>query len=206
MQRFVWDLHYPPPKAQRYDFPISANYLDTPRTPQGPLVAPGTYNVRLTVGKVTLGRQLTVRVDPRVTASPLALRQQFQLSMQAYDGMNRSFDAMDEVRKLRARVKDRRGNATGARADELDALDKKLATLGGGGEGVGQGGAGTNANEASFAQLNSSFESLLELLQSADAQPTTQAAAAVADLERKLADALSRLNAIKSGEAKSLED
>ncbi|MFN2595813.1 MAG: WD40/YVTN/BNR-like repeat-containing protein [Pyrinomonadaceae bacterium] len=204
MQRFVWDLRYPPPKAQRYDFPISANYLDTPREPQGPLVAPGTYNVRLTVGKATLGRQLTVKIDPRITAPPAALRAQSDLSMQAYDGMNRSFDAMTEVKNMRARLKERRGSA-GARAEQLDALDKKLATLGGG-EGGGGGGQGdADANEMSFAQLNSSFESLLEQLQSADAQPTTQAAAAVADLQRKLAGALSRLDALKGGDARSLQ-
>ncbi len=46
MHRFVWDLHLTPPVADAYDLPISAIYRDTPRVPQGPLVAPDTYTVR----------------------------------------------------------------------------------------------------------------------------------------------------------------
>jgi photosystem II stability/assembly factor-like uncharacterized protein len=205
MQRFIWDLRYPPPKAQRYDYPISANYMDTPRTPQGPAVAPGSYTVKLTAGGRTQTRTLNVKIDPRVTATPDALRQQFALSLQAYDGMNRSFDAMTEVKNLRAHSKERSG-AGGTQASALDALDKKLATLGGGEGGGGGQARGASADEMSFAQLNSAFESLLDQLQSADTQPTTQAVASVADLQRKLTAALSRLDEIKSRDAKSLED
>jgi hypothetical protein len=127
--------------------------------------------------------------------------------MQAYEGMNKSFDALGEVRKLRTRVKELRegGGAKGAKADALDALDRKLAPLAGeGGRGGGQA-AGAAEGGANFAQLNSSFESLLELLQSADAQPTTQAVAASAELQRRLAEALSRWSEIKSRDAKSID-
>ena len=204
MQRFVWDLHYPKPQAQRYDFPISAIYLDTPRTPLGPAVHPGVYTLKLTAGGRTLSRTLTVKLDPRVKTPEAGLRQQFELSLQAYEGMNRSFDALEEVRGLRARVKQRReGGATGAKADALAALDQKLAPLAG--EGGGAQTAGAAPGGANFAQLNSSFESLLELLQSADAQPTTQAVAASAELQRRLAEALARWNEIKSRDAKAID-
>ncbi|HVG31138.1 MAG TPA: hypothetical protein VM864_15615 [Pyrinomonadaceae bacterium] len=205
MQRFVWDLHYPRPRAPRYDFPISAIYLDTPRTPLGPAVHPGVYTLKLTAGGRTQTRTLAVKIDPRVKTPEAVLRQQFELSMQAYEGMNRSFDALEEVRNLRARVKQRReGGATGPKADALAALDQKLAPLAG--EGGGQApGTGAAAGGANFAQLNSSFESLLELLQSADAQPTTQAVAASAELQRRLAEALSRWNEIKSRDARAID-
>jgi photosystem II stability/assembly factor-like uncharacterized protein len=202
MQRFVWDLHYPKPQAPRYDFPISAIYMDTPRGPLGPAVHPGVYTVKLTAGGRTLSRTLTIKIDPRLRTPEAGLRQQFELSMQAYEGMNKSFDALGEVRKLRARVKELRdGGAKGAKADALAALDQKLAPL----AGEGGGGQGAAAGGANFAQLNSSFESLLELLQSADAQPTTQAVAASAELQRRLAEALSRWNEIKSRDAKAID-
>ncbi|HEX8161237.1 MAG TPA: hypothetical protein VF538_05160 [Pyrinomonadaceae bacterium] len=202
MQRFVWDLHYPNPLAPRYDFPISAVYMDTPRTPVGPAVHPGTYTVKLTAGGRTLSRTLDVKLDPRVKTPEAGLRQQFELSMQAYEGMNKSFDALGEVRALRARIKRQRdGGATGPKGGALAALDERLSAL----AGEGGGGQGAAAGGANFAQLNSSFESLLELLQSADAQPTTQAVAASAELQRRLAEALSLWNGIKGRDAKAID-
>jgi len=35
LHRFVWDLHYPPPPAER-SYPIAAVYRDTPAEPRGP--------------------------------------------------------------------------------------------------------------------------------------------------------------------------
>jgi hypothetical protein len=207
MQRFVWDLRYAPPKAQRYDYPISAIYRDTPRTPLGVSVEPGQYTLKLTAGGRTLTRTLNVKIDPRVKASPAALHQQFELSLQAYEGMNKSFDALADVRRLRARIKDARERAgTGAISDALAALDQKLAAIGEGGGGGGRGGAGAAAGGANFAQVNSGLESLLDTLQSADMQPTTQAIAAAAELQRQLADLLSRLGAIKSGDVRALDE
>jgi photosystem II stability/assembly factor-like uncharacterized protein len=208
MQRFVWDLRYAPPKAQRYDFPISAIYRDTPRTPLGPAVAPGLYTVKLTVGGHTYSRPLTVKIDPRVKTPPAALRQQFELSLEAYDGMNKSFDALADVRKLRARIKEVRERAgTGANADALAALDQKLAAIGeGGGGGRGGGRGGANSGETNLAQVNSALESLLDTLQSADMQPTTQAIAASVELQRQLAELLARWSAIKSNEVRALDE
>jgi photosystem II stability/assembly factor-like uncharacterized protein len=201
MQRFVWDLHYPRPQAPRYDFPISAVYMDTPRTPLGPAAHPGVYTVKLTAGGRTQTRTLAVKIDPRVKATEAALRRQFELSMQAYEGMNRSFAALGEIRGLRARIKQQREGAKGAQADALAALDQKLAALAEGGAQA----AGAAPAPANLAQLNSSFESLLDLLQSADAQPTAQAVTAAADLQRQLAEALSRWGEIKGRDAKTID-
>ncbi|MDT7602974.1 MAG: hypothetical protein QOF61_971, partial [Acidobacteriota bacterium] len=207
MQRFVWDLRYPPPKAQRYDYPISANYRDTPRTPLGVAVAPGLYTLKLTAGGRTLTRTLNLKIDPRVKTAPAGLRQQFELSLQAYEGMNKSFDALADVKKLRARIKEVQERAgAGATADALAALDQKLATIGEGGGGGGRGTGGASRGETNLAQINSSFESLLDLLQSADAQPTTQSVAASAELQRQLADLLSRWNAVKTGDVRALDE
>ena len=85
--RFVWDLHYPPPEG-RAVYPISAIWRDTPSGPLGPAVMPGTYTVRLTVGGKSIEQPLVVKMDPRVTTPAAGLKQQFELSMQCYDGMD----------------------------------------------------------------------------------------------------------------------
>ena len=66
LHRFVWDLRHPAPAVASYSYPIAAIAGDTPRTPQGTLVAPGTYTARLRVDGAESTAPLVVRMDPRV--------------------------------------------------------------------------------------------------------------------------------------------
>jgi hypothetical protein len=51
MHRFVWDLRYPRPAAIRYDYSAAAPIASgTVPLPEGPLVLPGQYEVRLIAG------------------------------------------------------------------------------------------------------------------------------------------------------------
>src|SRR5205823_76908 len=58
MHRFVWDLHYPAPESVQHEYPISAIYHDTPRSPFGPTALPGSYRMRLTVDGKSFTQQL----------------------------------------------------------------------------------------------------------------------------------------------------
>jgi len=64
--RFVWDLHYPAPKATSYGYPISAIAGDTPRVPQGALALPGRYTVTLTANGRSYAQPFDLRMDPRM--------------------------------------------------------------------------------------------------------------------------------------------
>jgi photosystem II stability/assembly factor-like uncharacterized protein len=70
MHRWVWNLRSTTPTATRYDYPISAVPYRTPLRPQGPLVTPGEYTVRLTVDGHSETQTLTVKMDPRVHTAP----------------------------------------------------------------------------------------------------------------------------------------
>ena len=207
MQRFVWDLHYPTPRTQRYDYPISAIYRDTPREPLGPLVEPGRYTVRLSINGKTYTQPLNVRIDPRVKTLPLGLHQQFALSMRAAEGMNRSFAALDEVRKLRAQVKDLRAKVgQGPLAESLARFDGKLLSLEGAAGGPPQGppAAAASTGDVSLARLNGDWNTLLGILQEADTTPTTQAARTADELQARHNKALALWAAIKSTELNAL--
>ncbi len=203
MQRFVWDLTYPRPQTERYDFPISAIYHDTPRTPLGPLVQPGQYTVRLTVGSSTLTQPLTVRIDPRVKTPVIGLRQQFTLSLRAYEGMNESYAALAQLRKLREGVKDLRAKVgTGAMSEPLAQFDSKLLTLEGAAGGGGQARPGSDA--PALARLNGGWGTLLDVLQEGDFAPTTQAVRSADELQAQHAKALAVWADLKTKELDAL--
>ena len=89
MQRFIWDLHFPPPEGFPRTFPISAIYRDTPSEPEGPLVPPGTYTVRLSVGTKQMEQPLEIRMDPRVKSSPSDIRKMFEASYRCYENISK---------------------------------------------------------------------------------------------------------------------
>ena len=188
MQRFIWDLMYPPPAAFSHGFPISAIYKDTPLYPLGPAVMPGLYTISLTVNGKTLSQTMTVKIDPRVKTGAFALSQQFNLSFEAYNGMEQSFKTVIEIRKLRDQIKvaiDKVGR--GPLAESLTAFEKKAGAIAGEGRAdassPGIPGGALDVRNPNLTSLNGGFASLLENLQSADLAPTLATVAAAAELQ-----------------------
>ena len=168
MHRFVWDLHYPPPAALRHEYPIAAVYHDTPREPRGPWVLPGRYTVRLTVDGHTHTRALSVTMDPRVAAAPRALDRQLALALRVVDALRRDSTALATLRALRGELGRARGQAGAAGlAAVLDSLERQAAALDGG--------------DAGLTRLSGRLVELYGVIESADVEPTAQAAAAVRD-------------------------
>jgi photosystem II stability/assembly factor-like uncharacterized protein len=208
--RFVWDLHYPPPDGPR-QVPMTAIYHDTASEPHGPCVRPGTYTVWLTAGGLSYTQPLTVKMDPRVPTPAEGLAHQFALSMQCYDGMREARAAQGQIRKLRAQITDRRGEAgDGPVADALTALDRKAAALEGpefGGRGRGgRGGRGGQSGGESLGRVAGELGPLLRVLQGADMTPTTQVVAAVTAARKSLDDLLKRWVEIKDKDMKAANE
>ena len=181
MQRFVWDLHYPPPQGQRPSYPISAINKNTTRYPLGPWALPGTYSVKLTADGKTYSQSLTVKMDPRVKISGKILTQQYALSMQCYEGMTNVHDITEKLTLLRRRVRETQGSAgQGPTGDALAALDQKLSGLEGRAD--TRRGAGS---ELSLRRVSGEFRALYDILQDVDAPPTTQAVAGVDIVSRE---------------------
>ncbi len=69
--RFVWDLRRERPAALDYDYAIAAiPGRETPPAPEGALVPPGRYEVRLIVEGEILRQPVTVVADPRLAWTP----------------------------------------------------------------------------------------------------------------------------------------
>jgi photosystem II stability/assembly factor-like uncharacterized protein len=193
MHRWVWDLHYPRPAVLSFDYPISAIPHDTPLAPQGPRALPGEYSVKLTVGGQTYSQPLTVKMDPRVPTPAAGLVQQFELEMKLADALRKDFDALTEVRKLRAAVKELEPKAKGALIEQIRTLETKAAAL-----------EGTEDSPQGLVMLNTALGTIYDTVDSADTVPTTQAVAAVSDFEKVLSDTSAKWQQIKSVDVESL--
>ena len=108
--RWVWDLRGERPLVDAYEYPISAAPRDTPRTPEGPRVAPGRYTATLTIDGTTFTAPVDVKIDPRVKLAPAVIEQQHQLEQRLAELVTRSSRAVlraqsasDQLAKLAAK-------------------------------------------------------------------------------------------------------
>ncbi len=93
MHRFVWDLREPSPESVSVDLPISANDEDTPRVPQGALVVPGRYVVKLDVDGVVRSQPLRIFMDPRVQVAQQTLERQYAMAHDVATLLDQTYDA-----------------------------------------------------------------------------------------------------------------
>jgi photosystem II stability/assembly factor-like uncharacterized protein len=204
MHRFVWDVHYPPPDALSREFPISAIVHNTPQYPLGAWAMPGKYMVKLTVDGKAYTQPLTVRMDPRIKASEADLRKQFEMEAGSVEGMNETYEALQQVRALQPQLADRAGKAKGALADSLNALDKQLAEMEGSSQGSFFGVPQSGKRPENLSTLNQHFGQLLTVVDSADAAPTTQASAAYLELENSLEQLVAQWKEVRDGDLPGL--
>ena len=91
MHRFLWNLTWSSSGGP------SADEESEYRSPSGPKVVPGTYEVRLKVDGQTQSRSLKVVMDPRSPATPEVLQQQFQLGQQIFAEILKARRALAEI-------------------------------------------------------------------------------------------------------------
>ena len=201
MHRWVWDLRYPPPRAIRSEYPISAVPGDTPLSPQGPMAVPGQYTVRLTVRGQTLSEPLTVKMDPRVKTSEEGLALELQKQQQLAAMMTQNTEALTQARALRGQLQKLTGKTTGSSsassnsalssaekisgplADALSALDQKLSTILGASGGPGAFG-GAASPSPTLGRAASAIGALYGEIDRADAAPTPAQLAAIDAAEK----------------------
>jgi photosystem II stability/assembly factor-like uncharacterized protein len=179
MHRFVWNLRYPDPQAVHvqtpYNYPMGAIVGETPLPPQGPLVLPGKYEVRMTVDGQTYRQPLEVKMDPRVNYVQTQLESALNLELKISAVLGQNFAAYQQVRDLRSRLAEFTERPAGDPiATAATQLDAKAAALQG--ESVSILDAPPSK---SFLTVNDSLVALIALLDGADFAPSDESFASL---------------------------
>ena len=171
MNRYAWNLRWEPPVKIPGAFYSGVG-------PQGPLVLPGQYTVKLTVGGQSRTQPLEIVMDPRVKGvSAEDLQKQFELAMQVRDANTELHRAVNQIRALRADLKtinQRFADNAGLKSllEEASALDKKMTPVEE--ELIQVNMKGSEANLAFPNKLNEQFDSYSASVMAGDGVPTKQ--------------------------------
>ncbi|MHB8528026.1 MAG: WD40/YVTN/BNR-like repeat-containing protein, partial [Caulobacteraceae bacterium] len=170
MNRFVWDL--------RMDDPVQIpGAFYEGEAPRGPIVGPGRYQVRLTVGAESRIAPLAVIADPRVAGSGEAIAAKTALALAAARDIDTLHRAVNAIREARRRIEADRPAGAQAVKSRLDAIEGALMQVNM---------KGSEADLAFPGMLNEQYASFAADLEDADTPPTAQEKALYQSLHGQL--------------------
>jgi photosystem II stability/assembly factor-like uncharacterized protein len=188
LNRFAWDLRHE--GATR----VKGMILWSGRV-EGPVVLPGTYQVRLNAGGRSLSESFEVKADPRLSVSLAELEKQHDLLLKIRDKVSAAHAAILKLRTAReqvdavvARVKTGGGNP--AIAEAAESFKKKLTEVE---EELYQTRNKSEQDPLNYPiRLNDKLGHLAGVVGSAEGAPTEQAHAVWRDLSARVDAQLSR--------------
>jgi photosystem II stability/assembly factor-like uncharacterized protein len=208
MNRFVWDFRYARPRTTGHRYSMATVYGENdPTLPEGVLALPGDYQARLTVNGKSYTQAFTVVMDPRVKTSAEELAKQFEAEKQISSAIERNASALSAAQNLRDQLKPLRQQASDRSqtqniVNNIDALDRKIVSLAGGEQ------RRSDQTDASpnptLTRINGSLATLLTVVDSADAPPSTQAMQAFEDTQKSLDQLLATWQQIQQKELAQL--
>ena len=206
MHRFHWDLRYQPLAeggGGRGGLAIQAVPFNSTPASTTPLVAPGTYTVKLTVNGRSYTQPLSVKQDPRVPTPALNLNQLYTLMRGSYFDAANARAGLDSIRQLREEVEKRRAASSDAVKLALDAFDKRLEDLVGAPVPGGRG-AGPTQSPDSLGAVVAALAAVTRELGAADVQPTAEQVKSVAAARAAARRAMLRWQSLRTTELTAL--
>jgi len=180
--RFLWDMHIAPLKGLTPQYSMAAVAHDTGIAPTGPWAMPGNYTVALIAAGKTYTQPLVLRMDPRVKTPAAELTQQFQLSDMLYKDLQQIIPAARQAKKMLAQQ----------RSSQNSGSPTVLQSLVG-----AQAEHGPGFNLETLAGVQAAALHVMEVLQGADATPTTQAVQAAQQVHRAAQAVLAKWQNLK---------
>jgi len=170
---------------------------------EGPIVPPGRYSVKVTVGGQSYTQPFTVLNDPRVTTSPADLAAQYALALQIHDRIDTLVTAVERVEQAESQLASwtdwTKNRPDGARVkSQADSLKRSLEEVR-----ARLSEPHAHADESTLhwpIQIYNQLLSLNAMVQSADAAPTRQEREVLAELSARLDKQLAALRGIETGD------
>jgi photosystem II stability/assembly factor-like uncharacterized protein len=97
MNRFIWNFAYPRAREVKGAVFWGPDNITPP-------AVPGTYTVRLTVGKKELEQTFEILKDPNLPVNREGYQQQFEFMVKIRDKLSLTHDAVNEIRGIRKQV------------------------------------------------------------------------------------------------------
>ncbi|MFI5311316.1 MAG: WD40/YVTN/BNR-like repeat-containing protein [Gemmatimonadales bacterium] len=207
LNRTNWDLRHDAPPAFTHSFEINANPGLTPTTPEGALVAPGTYTLKLTVNGKSYTQTATVVNDPRSPATTAGVRAQHALLMKLQEGMKTAWDGSQQVTAMRTALAGLvpGADSTSDAAKAIRAFRAKIDSVGGNtGGGRGFGGRGGATPPPSFVSVHRNLVGQFTAQENGDLAPTEPMLQGFASACRDLTKAVVRWQAINATDVPAL--
>ena len=200
--RFFWALRYPDARALK-------NTVIDEGSLSGPKVPPGTYTVRLIVGKDTSTRQFAVVADPRATSTTAELVAQFDAAMKVRARLTELVEHVERLEDLQSQLDARSAQAKDQPyskqvADAAKAARVKLEAVRG-----DLFETACHVDQCTLDQpvrLYNWFITLNSQLQSGAYAPTQQHGEVLTDLSGKLDVQLKRLDQIENEDIRKFND
>lgn len=198
INRFVWDMRHPAPAPIRVDPPKDEGGWSQA---QGPLVPPGTYQVRLEVGDEVRTASFEIAPDPRGDATADDLEAQYRHALRVWGRLGDLNEAVSTIRELRKQLDRWEGDAGGvgeaaaSLKEALTGVERDLVQ-------VDARGSGRLSNPD---RLDGKLRVLLAHA-GFPARPTDASLAVADELSRRLDGALGRLDAIIEGQVQEFNE
>jgi photosystem II stability/assembly factor-like uncharacterized protein len=202
LNRFVWNMRSEAPA----NVPGSVSWGGRPT---GPLVVPGSYQIKLTAAGKTSTATAEIQKDPRVPSSQADLEKQNELAMRIRDRVNAGHEAVNQIRSVRGQIDalKKRLGADASAKPELeagDALKKRLDAVE---EKIIQPKSKSGEDPLNYPiQVADQLMALQSTVESADAAPTSQSYVVFDELNTKLETQLAAWREIQSKDLVALND
>src|SRR6266404_5302841 len=192
LNRFVWDLRY----ADATRFPGMILWAGETR---GPHIAPGNYQVNLTVDGKTMTESFEVKPDPRLTTTGADYAKQLDLALKIRDKLTATHNAIIQIRDVKKQVEDLGRRVAGqpnakAISDAARALNKKLTEVE---EALYQTRNQSSQDPLNFPiRLNNKLAALAGVVSRAETPPTDQSYAVYDELAGQIDAQLQKLGQV----------
>jgi len=190
--RFVWDLRHSDAEVQKGAVLFGG-------TTRGPKAAPGSYQVRLTVGGTSQTRSFNLKKNPRLATTMEDFQKQLDLALQVRDQLSETHRAIGRIRDVRGQINDllerlkKAGQIEGVDSaakplvEKLTAIEEKLI----------QTKSQSGQDALNFPpQLDGQWATLLSEIGSADARPTDGSYSRFEELKPELGGHLAKLKEV----------